>query len=72
MEDFEEFQDYDEFQFFLVVNPQSGACVDLICYVTYFSHFDDINDYAMYKTLWMYWTSYCNKSTFPLFTLSNV
>jgi hypothetical protein len=37
-----------------------------------FPHFDDINDYAMYYTLWMSWTSYCNRSTFPLFTLSNV
>jgi hypothetical protein len=29
MEDFEEFQEYDEFYFTLVANPQSAACVGL-------------------------------------------
>jgi hypothetical protein len=36
MEDFEKFQDYDEFYFFLVGNPQSAAYVGLIYYVTFF------------------------------------
>jgi hypothetical protein len=36
MEDFEEFQDYDEFSFFLVENPQLAACECLIFYVSYF------------------------------------
>jgi hypothetical protein len=36
MEDFEEFQVYDEFYFFLVENPQSDVCVGLIYYVSYF------------------------------------
>jgi hypothetical protein len=29
MEDYEEFQEYDEFLFTLVANPQSAACVGL-------------------------------------------
>jgi hypothetical protein len=36
MEDFEEFQDYDEFLFILVANPQSPACEGLIFYISYF------------------------------------
>ena len=40
MEDFEEFQDYDEFQFFLVANPQSAACVGLSSTFC-FPHFDN-------------------------------
>ena len=39
MEDFEEFQDYDEFQFILVANRQSAACVGLSS-MFHFPHFD--------------------------------
>ena len=44
MEDFEEFQDYDKFQFTLVANPQSAACVGLSSMFC-FPHFDiDVKD----------------------------
>ena len=42
MEDFEEFQDYDEFQFILVANRQSAACVGLSS-MFHFPHFDNVN-----------------------------
>ena len=46
MEDFEEFQDYDELQFFLVANPQSAACVGLSSTFC-IPHFDiNVNDYG--------------------------
>jgi hypothetical protein len=42
MEDFEEFQVYDEFYFFLV----RCLCRPYLLHFV-FLHFDDINDYAM-------------------------
>jgi hypothetical protein len=38
MEDFQEFQDFDEFYISLVANPQSAACEGLIvlCFVQHF------------------------------------
>ena len=46
MEDFEEFQDYNEFQFILVANPQSVACVGLSSTFR-IPHFDYVNDYVI-------------------------
>ena len=40
MEDFEEFQDFDEFQIRLVANPESAACEGLIV-LCIGQHFDD-------------------------------
>jgi hypothetical protein len=46
MEDFEEFQDYDEFKFILVANPESAACVGLSSMFR-FPHFDiNVEDYG--------------------------
>jgi hypothetical protein len=56
MEDFQEFQDFDEFELCLVANPQSATCEGLIFYVSY-PHFDYVNDYVKLMTLWMSWTS---------------
>ena len=57
MEDFEEFQDYDEFQFTFVANPsQLPVQAYLLCFVT--PHFDlMLITMAMYQTLWMSQTS---------------
>jgi hypothetical protein len=35
-------------------------------------HFDHVNDDVILMTLWMSWTSLCNKVLFPLFILNNV
>jgi hypothetical protein len=51
--------------------PQSAACEGLTFYVSNL-HFDYVNEFVKLMTLWMSWTSWCNKVLFPLFTLSNV
>ena len=56
MEDFEEFQNNDEFQFFLVENP-SQLHAKALSATFAFPHFDDINDNVMLMTMWMSWTS---------------
>ena len=56
MEDFEEFQDYDEFQLCQWQTP-SQLPLKALSATFAFSHFDDINDNVMLMTLWMSWTS---------------
>jgi hypothetical protein len=41
MEDFEEFQDYDEFFVMLVANPQSAAC-EALSTTFRIPHFDNV------------------------------
>ena len=56
MEEFEEFQDYDELQLRQWQTP-SQLLVKAFSATFRISHFNNINDYAMLKTLWMSWTS---------------
>ena len=56
MKDFEELQDYDEFQLRYWQTPNQLP-MKALSTTFRIPHFDDINDYVMLQTLWMYWTS---------------
>ncbi len=56
MEDFEEFQDYDEFQLSQWQTP-SQLPVKALSDTLAFPHFDNSKDNVMLMTLWMSWTS---------------